>query len=106
MIKKYNPFNNNKKISKKYLLKNGLIIDVVQSKIIEGDLYIKNKVVEKIGKNLSKIIDKDTEIIDCKNLFISPGFIDTKMTQGLDDNTRKLILDKIPLGKTEGGGQR
>ena len=30
---------------------------------------------------------------------ISPGFIDTKMTQGLDDNTRKLILEKIPLGK-------
>ena len=54
MIKKNNPFNSDKKISKKYLLKNGSIIDVIKNKIIKEDLYIKNKVVEKIGKNLSK----------------------------------------------------
>ena len=78
MIKKNNPFNSDKKISKKYLLKNGSIIDVIKNKIIKEDLYIKNKVVEKIGKNLSKIVDEDTEIIDCKNLYISPGLIDMR----------------------------
>ena len=46
MIKKNNPFNSDKKISKKYLLKNGSIIDVIKNKIIKEDLYIKNKVIE------------------------------------------------------------
>ena len=103
MTKKYNPFNNNKKISKKYLLKNGLIIDVVQSKIIEGDLYIKNKVVEKIGKNLSKIIDKDTEIIDCKNLFISPGFIDMRVNISEPGHEHKETIKSAYMSAASGG---
>ena len=34
MIKKNNPFNSDKKISKKYLLKNGSIIDVIKNPLI------------------------------------------------------------------------
>ena len=104
MIKKNNPFNSDKKISKKYLLKNGSIIDVIKNKIIKEDLYIKNKVVEKIGKNLSKIVDEDTEIIDCKNLYISPGFIETAMTDKIDEKFKEVIISKIPsarLGQPE-----
>ena len=48
MIKKNNSFYNDKKTSKKYLLKDGLIIDVVNKKILKEDLYIKNKIIEKI----------------------------------------------------------
>ena len=50
MIKKNNSFYNDKKTSKKYLLKDGLIIDVVNKKILKEDLYIKNKIIEKIKK--------------------------------------------------------
>ena len=40
MIKKNNVFYNDKKTSKKYLLKDGLIVDVVNKKILNEDLYI------------------------------------------------------------------
>ena len=103
MIKKNNPFNSDKKISKKYLLKNGSIIDVIKNKIIKEDLYIKNKVVEKIGKNLSKIVDEDTEIIDCKNLYISPGLIDMRVNISEPGHEHKETIKSASMSAASGG---
>ena len=103
MIKKNNPFNSDKKLSKKYLLKNGSIIDVIKNKIIKEDLYIKNKVVEKIGKNLSKIVDEDTEIIDCKNLYISPGLIDMRVNISEPGHEHKETIKSASMSAASGG---
>ena len=103
MIKKDNPFYSDKKISKKYLLKNGSIIDVIKNKIIKEDLYIKNKVVEKIGKNLSKIVDEDTEIIDCKNLYISPGLIDMRVNISEPGHEHKETIKSASMSAASGG---
>ena len=103
MIKKNNPFNSDKKISKKYLLKNGSIIDVIKNKITKEDLYIKNKVVEKIGKNLSKIVDEDTEIIDCKNLYISPGLIDMRVNISEPGHEHKETIKSASMSAASGG---
>ena len=74
MNKNKNPFYNDKKSSKKYLLKGGSIIDVIK-KITQEDLFIKNKVIDKIGKNLSQTVDKETEIINCENLLFHQALL-------------------------------
>ncbi len=74
-----NPFNNNKKTSNSYLLKDGLIINPEKKKIVKKDLFIKNKIIAGIGNDLSKSIEKETIVINCKNLHISPGFVDMRV---------------------------
>ena len=51
-----NPFNNNKKSSKSYLLKNGFVIDPEKKKIEKNDILIKNTLIEKIGKSSLSIM--------------------------------------------------
>ncbi len=59
---------------KKYLLKNGIIINRGQSK--SGDILIKGKRIDKIGTNLS---DSEAEIIDVNGQWIIPGIIDDQV---------------------------
>ena len=47
-----NFFNNNKNLTKKYLLKNCSIIDPSKNKIIVSDILIKNKLIDKIAKQI------------------------------------------------------
>ena len=66
-------FNNNKKSSQSYLLKNCLIVDNVKNKIFENDIYIKDKLIEDIDKNLTNKIDPKTIIIECKDMYVAAG---------------------------------
>ncbi len=53
------------------LLKNGLILE--KNDLIKKDILIEGKIIKKIQSN----IDHDNhQVIDCKNHFVSPGFID------------------------------
>ena len=103
MNKNKNPFNNDKKTLKKYLLKGGSIIDAQKKKIIRKDLYIKNKIIEKIGENLSKVVDKDTEIIDCNNLYISPGFVDMRVNISEPGHEHKETIESASMSAASGG---
>ena len=98
-----NKFNNDKKSSKSYLLRNGSVIDVLNKKILKNDLFIKNQIIEKIGKDLSSKIDKDTEIIECKNLFISPGFIDMRVNISEPGNEHKETIKTASMSAASGG---
>ena len=98
MNKNKNPFYNDKKSSKKYLLKGGSIIDVIKKKITQEDLFIKNKVIDKIGKNLSQTVDKETEIINCENLYISPGFVDMRVNISEPGHEHKNNSNRIYVG--------
>lgn len=52
------------------LIKNANVVDSSQN--FTGDVYIKNGMIEQIGKN----IEKDCETIDAKNLTLMPSFVD------------------------------
>ncbi len=72
-----NPFNN-KKTTQKFLLKNCLLVDTKKQKILKRDIFIKNKIIEEIGNNLS-VKGSKTKIIDCKGLYVSPGLVDMRV---------------------------
>ena len=55
-------FDTNKKILKKYILKNGSIINPETKEIKKSDIYIKDNLIEKIGKDLESIIKEKIEI--------------------------------------------
>lgn len=53
------------------LLKNARI--VLKDEIFNGDLFIENQFIKKIGININC---EANEVIECKNKFILPGFVD------------------------------
>ncbi|HOP94192.1 MAG TPA: amidohydrolase [Dictyoglomaceae bacterium] len=63
----------------KILIKNGFIFPITSS-YFQGDILIKDGKIEAIGVNLQ---DSDVEIIDAKDKFILPGFIDAHSHIGL-----------------------
>ena len=78
----------------------GRIINITSIVGHTGNIGQANYCASKMGiigmsKSLALEVAKRGITINC----ISPGFIDTKMTEELDDNTKKVILDKIPVGK-------
>lgn len=54
------------------LIKNARIIDVTQDFI--GDIYIKNGLIEEIGKEINK---DNIDILNCEGKILMPAFIDT-----------------------------
>jgi dihydroorotase len=54
------------------LIKNARIIDVTQDFV--GDIYVKDGLIEEIGKNISK---DNIEVFDCIGKILMPAFIDT-----------------------------
>ncbi len=58
---------------KKYLIKNGRLIDPVNKIDAEADIIVSGGKIEKIGKNLNT---KPDEIIDAKGMIVAPGLID------------------------------
>ncbi len=61
-------------IKSNILVKNGIILDPFKNKEYKSDILVENGVIKEIGENLSeKGVEK---VIDAKNRYISPGFID------------------------------
>lgn len=60
------------------LIKNGKVIDPVSNRVQKTDILIDQDRILKIGCDLEKSISvaNEVEIIDVKNLYVSPGFID------------------------------
>ena len=96
------PFNNNKKQSKNYLLRGGEIINLKRKALEKKDILINGKVIEKIGENLKKN-DPNTEIIDCKNLLISPGLVDMRVNIGEPGLEHKETIKSVSMSATSGG---
>ena len=72
-------FSTDKKNSDSYLLKGGFVVDPEIQRVEKKDILIKNKVISGIGDNLTKLTDKNTIVIDCKELYISPGLVDMRV---------------------------
>lgn len=64
------------------LFKNAKIIDVVQDKIIDGEILVLNGLIEDFGKRINSKIPSDIEIVDCKGNYIAPGLIEMQVHIG------------------------
>ena len=98
-----NPFDNNKKIDKSYILKNCNIVDTKNLKIRNGDIFLKNKLIEKIGNNLSDTVDSQTKVIDCRDLYVSPGLIDMRVSITEPGHEHKETIKSASKSAASGG---
>src|SRR3989338_289099 len=55
------------------LIKNGTIIDGTKKERYEGDIRIKQEMIEDVGRCEPQTGE---EVVDAKNLFVTPGFVD------------------------------
>tara|TARA_B100000686_G_C16780516_1_gene971508 strand:- start:449 stop:1768 length:1320 start_codon:yes stop_codon:yes gene_type:complete len=97
-----NPFNNNKKSSKSYLLKNGFVIDPEKKKIEKNDILIKNTLIEKIGKSLTNK-ENNIETIDCTGLYVSPGLVDMRVHISEPGLEHKETIKSASMSAASGG---
>jgi imidazolonepropionase-like amidohydrolase len=67
----------------KILLKHARVYSITSQPIQNGDVLIDNGKIIKVGKNLNT--DSTVKIIDCKNQYLLPGFIDVHTHLGLYD---------------------
>ena len=95
------PFNN-KKLSKNYLLKGGSVIDPNSSKIQIKDVLIKDKKIAAVETKI-KVDRKDFEIINCDNLFISPGLVDMRVNIGEPGYEHKETVKTACMAAASGG---
>ena len=61
------------KLKKNHILKNGTVLDPFNETEKKADIHIENGKIKEIGKISAP---KNSEIFDCKNLFITHGFFD------------------------------
>jgi imidazolonepropionase-like amidohydrolase len=67
----------------KILLKNANVYPITSQNIQNGDVLIDQGKIIKVGKNLES--DSTVKIIDCRNQYLLPGFIDVHTHLGLYD---------------------
>ncbi len=79
------------------LLKNGFVYDGTKNKPMIQDIFIKDGVISKIGKDFT---DEDSKIIDCTNCLISPGFIDAHSHNDFFVRNEEAILPFLRQGIT------
>ncbi|MBA2872621.1 imidazolonepropionase-like amidohydrolase [Anoxybacillus calidus] len=68
---------------KKILFKNATIYPITSEPVTNGDLLVENGKIKKIGRQLEA--DADTQVIDCSEKYLFPGFIDVHTHLGLYD---------------------
>ena len=95
------PFNN-KKSSVNYLLKGGSIIDPDKKKIQKKDVLIKDKFLVAIEDNIS-VDQKEFKVINCENLFISPGIVDMRVNIGEPGYEHKETVKSACMAAASGG---
>ncbi len=100
-MNKNNPFNNKRNL-KSYLLKNGKVINPKTKKIEKKDVLIENKVISSIEKNISMNSEK-IEIINCENLYVSPGFVDMRVNLGEPGLEHKETIESACMAAASGG---
>ena len=100
-MNKNNPFNNKRNL-KSYLLKNGKVINPKAKKIEKKDVLIENKIISSIEKNIS-IDSEKIEIINCENLYVSPGFVDMRVNLGEPGLEHKETIESACMAAASGG---
>lgn len=90
--------------TRKLLLKGGIILrhtdeDEVEN-LFDTDVLIEGDTISRVGQNIPA--DSKTDVIDCKDKIISPGFVDTHhhvwQTQLKGRHSDDTLLDYHPKG--------
>ncbi|MGL4382188.1 MAG: N-acyl-D-amino-acid deacylase family protein [Bacilli bacterium] len=81
------------------LLKNGLIVDGSNTKPYTGSVLIEGEKIKQLSTEAIQV-NKDVLVVDCSNLVIAPGFIDTHSHSDLDVILRPQVLPKVMQGIT------
>ena len=95
------PFNN-KKTTVDYLLKGGSIINTSKKKIEKKDILIQNSIIALIDKSISSNA-RNLRVIDCENLFISPGIVDMRVNLGEPGLEHKETIKSACMAAASGG---
>ena len=61
------------KLKKNFVLKNGTVLDPFNETEVKADVHVQDGTIKQIGKFP---VPKNSEVLDCKNLFITHGFFD------------------------------
>ena len=63
----------------KYLLKGGTIATCIRGRegvrVFKADVLVEENTITRIDENIE--VTPDVEVIDCKDKWITPGFVDT-----------------------------
>jgi len=102
-LSNFSPFDTNKKNIKNYILVGGSIIDPKNKQILKSDIYIKNNLIEKIGNDLKKTVKEKVEIVNCKNLIISPGLVDMRVNISEPGSEHKETIKSASKSASSGG---
>jgi len=94
---------NIKKLSKHTILKNGLIIDPYNKKNFNGDIWIKDGKINKLGKFK---FPKSSIVIDCSGKIITHGFCDLHVHFREPGNEDKETLETGSISAMAGGFTR
>ncbi|WP_036728421.1 3-oxoacyl-[acyl-carrier-protein] reductase [Peptoniphilus mikwangii] len=90
------------KLAAKHMLKNrnGRIISISSVVGLHGNAGQINYAASKAGLiGMTKTLALELASRNITVNAVAPGFIETEMTDKLSDNSRKLILDKVPLNR-------
>lgn len=82
------------------IIKNGKIIDGAGNPPIFTDIGIREGKISKIGKINAVSIEKDTKVIDARNLVVCPGFIDMHSHDDITLSLRGSLECMIKQGVT------
>ena len=102
-MKNKKKFNNNKNSSQSYLLKNCLIIDNIKNRILKNDIFIKDKIIEDIDKNLSNKIDPKTIVIECEGMYVAAGLVDMRVNITEPGLEHKETIESASKAAASGG---
>ena len=84
-------------------MKNCSIIDPSKNKIIVSDILIKNKLIDKIAKQISHTKNENIEVIDCKGKYVSAGFVDMRVKINEPGQEHKETLESASMAAASGG---
>ena len=74
------------------IIRQGTILDGTGSEAYQADLAIEKGRIVEIGR----IESHDVASLDAKGMYVAPGFIETDMTNKLNEKLRDQVMQQIP----------
>ena len=80
-----------------------MIIDSLKNKILKNDIFIKNKIIEDIDKNLINKIDPKTIVVECEGMYVAAGLVDMRVNITEPGLEHKETIESASKAAASGG---